>query len=147
MRSNNALALLSRTFPEILKRNWKIYTSRIIYMIQPGLKLKITTVLLTMDSIFILFRQSPNNINGKIKVLLSTSGTTGSPKFVKLSEENLLANADSIIDYLPIRKDDVTRLIACFYSYGLSILTTNSLVGGKVVCGGIDVLSRTFWRR
>jgi len=147
MRSNNALALLSPNLSGDFKTELEnLYKPHYIYdptraeienydsSVNNGLNIHTFPV------------SHPTNINGKIKVLLSTSGTTGSPKFVKLSEENLLANADSIIDYLPIRKDDVTPLnLPVFYSYGLSILTTNSLVGGKVVCGGIDVLSRTFW--
>lgn len=46
-------------------------------------------------------------INKEIKILLNTSGTTSSPKFVKLSENNLVSNAQSISDYLPISGNDV----------------------------------------
>ena len=92
--------------------------------------------------------KSELNINDNIKLLLSTSGTTGSPKFVKLSEKNLIANAASILDYLPINKDDVTPLnLPIYYSYGLSVLTTNSLRGGKIVCSNIDVINRVFWQK
>ena len=49
-------------------------------------------------------------LNKNIKLLLSTSGTTGSPKFVKLSEENLVRNSISINNYLPIVKEDVCPL-------------------------------------
>ena len=47
---------------------------------------------------------SNNNIsyNSKNKLLLSTSGTTGSPKMVRLSEDNLFANSQSICSYLKI---------------------------------------------
>ncbi|HEY8920319.1 MAG TPA: long-chain fatty acid--CoA ligase, partial [Chitinophaga sp.] len=58
-----------------------------------------------------LFRntaQAGYPIHPDLKVLLSTSGTTGSPKFVKLSEHNLVQNALSIIDYLPIVHHDVS---------------------------------------
>lgn len=81
-----------------------------------------------------------------IKLLLSTSGTTGSPKFVKLSEENLYQNAISISSYLPIFNNDVTPLnLSIFYSYGLSILHTNALNGGEIICNTGDVLSKEFW--
>ncbi len=86
------------------------------------------------------------DIHPEIKLLLSTSGTTGSPKFVKLSDSNLLNNAQSIASYLPITSTDVTPLnLPLFYSYGLSVLTSNALKGGKIVCGNSDVLSRSFW--
>jgi long-chain acyl-CoA synthetase len=86
------------------------------------------------------------NIHPEIKILLSTSGTTGSPKFVKLSDENLYQNALSIIDYLPINKNDVTPLnLPIYYSYGLSVLTTNSMVGGQIITSLEDILSKKFW--
>lgn len=87
-----------------------------------------------------------HHINNKVKILLSTSGTTGSPKFVKLSEENLLENALSIIDYLPIQHSDITPLnLPIHYSYGLSILTTNGIKGGTIYCSVPDVLDKKFW--
>ena len=86
------------------------------------------------------------HINKNIKVLLSTSGTTGSPKLVKLSEENVISNALSISTYLPIEVTDIVPLnLPLNYSYGLSILTSNSLIGNTIVCGLPDVLSKEFW--
>jgi long-subunit acyl-CoA synthetase (AMP-forming) len=86
------------------------------------------------------------NIDPSIKVLLTTSGTTGSPKFVKLSETNLLTNAFSIGSYLPIFQDDVTPLnLPVFYSYGLSVLHSNCLKGGTIVSTSKDVMQRNFW--
>ena len=88
------------------------------------------------------------NIHDNVKVLLSTSGTTGSSKFVKLSENNLLENANSISDYLPIIPEDVTPLnLPFFYSYGLSVLHTNALNGGAIICNTDDVLNKKFWNQ
>lgn len=85
-------------------------------------------------------------IDEKIKILLSTSGTTGSPKFVKLSESNILSNANSITEYLPILHTDVTPLnLPIYYSYGLSIITSNALKGGKTICTNENLLSKIFW--
>lgn len=97
-----------------------------------------------------LFQRNDNKkntlIHPKIKLLLSTSGTTGSPKFVKLSEENIYQNAISISNYLPIFNNDVTPLnLPIFYSYGLSILHTNALNGGEIICNTGDVLNKVFW--
>ncbi len=87
-------------------------------------------------------------IHPNVKLLLSTSGTTGSPKFVKLSEENIYENAVSISNYLPIIDKDVTPLnLSIFYSYGLSVLHSNALKGGEIVCNTADVLSKGFWHQ
>jgi len=100
-----------------------------------------------VEDVNIFYRELPKkNIHPEIKLMLSTSGTTGSPKFVKLSEQNLLRNALSIIDYLPIIHEDSTPLnLPIYYSYGLSILTTNSIAGGKIYCTNKDVLDKRFW--
>ena len=85
-------------------------------------------------------------ISPEIKILLSTSGTTGSPKLVKLSHENLVSNTQSILGYLPIDQNDVAPLnLPIFYSYGLSILLTNSVKGGKILVTQQDFLTRKFW--
>jgi len=92
--------------------------------------------------------ESKNIIHKSTKILISTSGTTGSPKFVKLSEENLISNANSITEYLPINESDVTPLnLPIYYSYGLSVLTSNSIKGGKIVCTNDDVLKKSFWEK
>lgn len=83
----------------------------------------------------------------EIKLLLNTSGTTGSPKFVKLSEANIISNARSIVEYLPIQAQDVTPLnLPLYYSYGFSVFTSNSIAGGISVCTNVDVLSKEFWQ-
>jgi long-subunit acyl-CoA synthetase (AMP-forming) len=85
-------------------------------------------------------------INNNIKLLLSTSGTTGSPKFVKLSESNLVNNALSIVDYLPINAWDNCPLnLPIYYSYGLSVLHTNAIKGGTIICTNRDILENEFW--
>jgi acyl-CoA synthetase (AMP-forming)/AMP-acid ligase II len=85
-------------------------------------------------------------INENIKLLLSTSGTTGSPKFVKLSETNILTNALDISQYLNIQNTDVVPLnLPIYYSYGLSVLTSNAVIGNRVVCSNTDILNRLFW--
>lgn len=90
--------------------------------------------------------ESEAQLHPRLKLLLSTSGTTGSPKFVKLSEENIVSNALSITDYLPIKSDDIVPLnLPVYYSYGLSVLTSNSISGCNIVCTNKDILQKEFW--
>ena len=85
-------------------------------------------------------------IHKDIKLLISTSGTTGNSKFVKLSDNNLVKNAMSILDYMPIKNDDVVPLsIPITYVYGLSIFTTNCIKAGTIVCTDKDLLQKGFW--
>lgn len=80
------------------------------------------------------------------RVLLPTSGSTGSSKQVALSDKNLTANCRSICEYLPIRETDITVTTLPFmYSYGLSVINTHLAVGATVLLNEHSVLSREFW--
>lgn len=85
-------------------------------------------------------------IHGNVKLLMSTSGTTGSPKFVKISDHNLVQNALSIMEYMPITEHDVVPLnVPINFVYGFSIFTTNCIKADTIVCTDRDVLQKEFW--
>ncbi len=85
-------------------------------------------------------------INPEIKILLSTSGTTGNPKLVKLSDESLYQNALSILQYMPILESDVVALnVPINFVYGFSIFTTNCMRAGRIVCSDKDIMQKAFW--
>lgn len=66
-----------------------------------------------------------------------TSGSTGEPKGVTLSHTNLLANAESIIEYLQITADDrALGLLPFYHAFGNSVLQTHLLRGAAIVLGG-----------
>lgn len=77
-----------------------------------------------------------HDLHPDLAVMLSTSGTTGSAKLVRLSAHNLDANARSIADYLQITPTDraITSL-PLHYSYGLSVLNSHLAAGASVVVG------------
>ena len=147
MRGNYCIALLSPSITEHFKNELEqLYKPSIIYDKTRNEILKYELKSCKDVNYFNSIEDFYIDIHPQIKVLISTSGTTGSPKFVKLSEENLLSNANSICEYLPINASDVTPLnLPVFYSYGLSVLTSNSLRGGKIVCTNDDVLKKGFW--
>ncbi|RTE07976.1 phosphatase [Paenibacillus whitsoniae] len=81
-----------------------------------------------------------------LAVLLSTSGTTGSAKFVRLSYANLQANAQSIATYLQLNETERAITTLPFqYSYGLSVINSHLLVGGALLITNDSILSREFW--
>ena len=69
-----------------------------------------------------------------LALLMSTSGSTGSPKLVRLSHENLLSNSEAIISALGLTPADraITSL-PLHYCYGLSVLHSQLVAGGTVV--------------
>lgn len=90
--------------------------------------------------------KSSFKIHDDLALLLTTSGSTGSPKFVRLSYKNILANTVSICEYLGISSTDIG--ITCLplnYSFGLSLLNTHLYCGASMVVTTESLLSPKFW--
>jgi long-chain acyl-CoA synthetase len=97
-------------------------------------------------SIFRRIDKSFLELYSNLSLLLSTSGTTGSPKLVRLSYENLLGNASAISQYLKLDKSEraITSL-PLNYSFGLSIINSHLYCGASVVVTNESITQRNFW--
>ena len=85
-------------------------------------------------------------LHSDLCILLSTSGSTGSMKLVKLSYQNIQSNTDSIIEYLHMNKADrAISSLKFYYSYGMSIINTHLSVGGSIVLTDIPIQESKFW--
>ena len=86
------------------------------------------------------------DINPELLLCLTTSGSTGSPKLVRLSERNLESNAESIAEYLEITENErpVTTL-PMYYSYGMSVINSHLIGGATVLLTDKSILQREFW--
>ncbi len=87
-----------------------------------------------------------HDLHPELALLLSTSGSTGSPKLVRLSADGLRANAEAIAEYLDIRPTDraITSL-PMHYCYGLSVVNSNLSRGAGLVLTDRSVLDPEFW--
>lgn len=86
------------------------------------------------------------DLHPDLALLLSTSGTTGSPKLVRLSRANLLANAASIAEYLEITdRDAAVTTLPMHYCYGLSVVHSHLLQGATLVLSDRSVTDPEFW--
>ena len=82
----------------------------------------------------------------QLSLLLSTSGSTGSPKLVRLSKANVVANATSIRQALRIEPDHFpVAYLPLHYSYGLSVVNSHLLAGAKVLLTDSGLTSADFW--
>ncbi len=87
-----------------------------------------------------------HELHPDLALLLSTSGSTGSPKLVRLSQANLQANAESIAEYLDIGPDDrAATTLPMSYCYGLSVINSHLLRGAGLVLTGLSVVDPCFW--
>lgn len=82
-----------------------------------------------------------------LALLLTTSGSTGSPKVVRLSYENLRCNGEAIALALGIRRSDrpVTSL-PLHYSYGFSVLNSHLRRGSTILLTNASVIEKKFWQ-
>lgn len=81
-----------------------------------------------------------------LALLLTTSGSTGNPKLVRLSHNALMSNAESIAQSLGIDGDEVAPTsLPLFYSYGMSVLNSHLLRGATVLLERTGILQRDFW--
>jgi acyl-CoA synthetase (AMP-forming)/AMP-acid ligase II len=90
--------------------------------------------------------RAAHDLHPDLALLLSTSGSTGSPKLVRLSRTNLTTNADAIATYLDIRHTDrAATTLPMSYCYGLSVVHSHLSRGAGLVLTDHSVVDDEFW--
>lgn len=85
-------------------------------------------------------------LDEELAILLTTSGSTGSPKFVRIAYDNVIDNTNSITNYLKIDKSHrAITTMPMNYTYGLSIINTHLNKGASLVVTESSLMSREFW--
>ena len=91
---------------------------------------------------------SRHRLHPDLALLLSTSGSTGSPKLVRLSADAVDANARAIATAVGIQPDDVAMTtLPLHYCYGLSVLHSHLAAGARVVLTGDSLVDQGLWER
>ncbi len=87
-----------------------------------------------------------HELHPDLALLASTSGSTGSPKLVRLSRDNLLSNAVAIGDYLNLgERDRAATTLPLHYCYGLSVVNSHLVAGGSLLLTSRSVVEEPFW--
>ena len=86
------------------------------------------------------------NLYEELALLLTTSGSVGSPKLVRQSFKNIQANAESIASYLELTEDErpITTL-PMNYTYGLSIINSHLQVQAPILLTTDSMSMKAFW--
>ena len=81
-----------------------------------------------------------------LALLLTTSGSTGSPKLVRQSYRNIQSNAEAIVSYLGITSDErpITTL-PMNYTYGLSIINSHLQAHATILLTDKSMNMKPFW--
>jgi acyl-coenzyme A synthetase/AMP-(fatty) acid ligase len=149
LRRGHAVFLANGTMDSSLKTNLiGVYQPDLIWSIDLGDCFDGYDPLSGIDNVTFHIKKKQNRIeiHPDLALLLSTSGTTGSPKLVRLSYKNIQANAESIVNYLEITRDErAITTLPLHYSYGLSVFHSHLLAGATLVCTNQSVIAKPFW--
>lgn len=82
-----------------------------------------------------------------LSLLLPTSGTTGSPKLVRHSYENLEASALNVATLFELTTSQrAMASLPIHYTMGLSVISSHLLVGATVVLSNRSLLDAEYWK-
>lgn len=85
-------------------------------------------------------------INEKLQFLMTTSGSTGSPKLVRYKRGNLEANARNVAKAFEWNCDERAICdLGMQYTMGLNVINTHLYVGGTVLLTSRNIISSEFW--
>ena len=150
LRSRQAVMLVNNSTDVSLKRRLcEVYSPEIIASTDPsfGPSADGQSTEIGGLGVTVCPRESFPPIFPETALLLSTSGTTGSPKLVRLSSRNLQSNAEASPNYLETtRQDRAITTLPISYSYGLSVLNSHLAAGASVVCTNSSLVTKEFWQ-
>ena len=90
--------------------------------------------------------ETRHELHPDLALLVSTSGSTGSPKLVRLSGASIQANAAAIAQYLHLRPSDTAATtLPLSYCYGMSVVNSHLLVGASLALTDLSVVDPCFW--
>ena len=82
----------------------------------------------------------------ELSLLLSTSGSTGSPKLVRHSYSNILNNAKNVAKFFELSHEDKPiAILPLHYTMGLSLVTSHLYAGATILMTNQNLTSREFW--
>jgi long-chain acyl-CoA synthetase len=91
----------------------------------------------TFDEIladFVAYEEPARGCGDDLAALMFTSGSTGKPRGVMVSHTNIIANTESIVEYLALTGGDrVMTVLPFHYCFGTSLLHTHLKAGGSLV--------------
>lgn len=151
LRAGIVPVLLSRTLdPDLLQSLMESYHPAFVFFLEGGLggQYKDGEIFRLGDYVLAATGlEQDYGLAEDLALLLTTSGSTGSPKLVRQSYRNIQSNTDSIIEYLGIRAEDrAISTLPLYYTYGLSILNTHLAAEASLVLTESSVVDRKFWR-
>ena len=100
----------------------------------------------TIENLRQIYKPGETRCHPDLALCLTTSGSTGSPKLVRLTKRNIISNAESIAEYLQIDEHErPITMLPMYYSYGLSIINSHLIKGATILLTDKTYAQREFW--
>lgn len=148
--------LSSRLDEELLANLYRIYAPSYVWLSLDGLKSGLQVGGSRSQSEAVLYERfgfaliatgnEPYLLNELLALCMSTSGSTGSPKLVRYTRDNLEANARNVA--LAFEWSAAERAFADLgmqYTMGLNVINTHLSVGAEVVFCESNPMSSDYW--
>ena len=130
---------------DLMKR--LIDTYKPAYIFQPTANAADSSPLYTLED-YALYQHAAHSpaLFEELALLLTTSGSTGSPKLVRQSYENIQSNAASIAQYLELDASQrPVSTLPMHYTFGLSVINSHVLVGAAECLTEDTLFDASFW--
>lgn len=89
---------------------------------------------------------APYSLHGQLSILLTTSGSTGSPKLVRHKYGNLEVNAENVAKAFAWSSDEVGICdLPMNYTMGLNVINSHLVVGASVLMVKANLMDPAFW--
>lgn len=151
LRAGVVQILINESIDNILFANLlEVYKPEYIYLPVEKSGLKINCTVAHSYGSYLLLKTNYNinyTLHDDLALLLTTSGSTGSFKFVRQSYKNINSNAEAIAQYLEITSADrpITTM-PMSYTYKLSVINSHLLKGATIILTEATLMDSLFWR-
>ena len=142
--------LLSASLDKELREHLEFMYTPSYYWIPERKKQEVNGEIIFSAYGYILLKTAyePYPLNEELSMLLTTSGSTGSPKLVRHKYGNLEANAANVAKAFSWRPDEEIGIcdLPMNYTMGLNVINSHIVVGATVLMVKANLMDPDFWK-